>query len=185
MIDIAALLHREIARTSQIKIMATQPLDIVKHLDMAHEAREVTDAADYAADKAADPEALEVFQQNVDGVEFRTVSWQRAVVVFLKINFAMSILSTPNAIATLGAVGGGLSLVGWIALNTCMLSPSSGWYVEGIELMCVKIRLFSWGCSETTIRNAIVSPRCDCGQQDADNCSAGRYDGLPLGPHWP
>lgn len=69
--------------------------------------------------KALDPEALEVFQRNVDGVEFRTVSWQRATVVFLKINFAMSILTTPNALATFGAVGGGLSLVAWIILNTC------------------------------------------------------------------
>lgn len=71
--------------------------------------------------KAIDPEALEVFQRNVDGVEFRTVSWQRATVVFLKINFAMSIPTTPNALATFGAVGGGLSLVAWIVLNPCML----------------------------------------------------------------
>ena len=72
--------------------------------------------------KALDPEALEIFQRDVDGVEFRTVSWQRATVVFLKINFAMSILTTPNALATFGAVGGGLSLVAWIVLNTCMLN---------------------------------------------------------------
>ncbi|KAJ4991300.1 transmembrane amino acid transporter [Stagonosporopsis vannaccii] len=69
-------------------------------------------------EKPRDAEALEIFQRNGNGVDFRTVSWQRAVVVFLKINFAMSILSTPDAIARLGAVGGGVSLVAWIALNT-------------------------------------------------------------------
>lgn len=82
----------------------------------------MTSTGELDAIKALDPEALEVFQRNVDGVEFRTVSWQRATVVFLKINFAMSILTTPNALATFGAVGGGLSLVAWIVLNTCMLN---------------------------------------------------------------
>ena len=37
-----------------------------------------------------DGESREVFQSGVDGVEFRTVSWQRAVILFCKINFAMS-----------------------------------------------------------------------------------------------
>lgn len=64
-------------------------------------------------------ESHEVFQQTDDGVQFRTVSWQRATIIFLKIQFAMSILSVPGAFATLGAVGGGLSLVGWHTLNTC------------------------------------------------------------------
>ncbi|KAF4338090.1 neutral amino acid permease [Fusarium beomiforme] len=63
-------------------------------------------------------ESHEVFRQTEDGVQFRTVSWQRATVIFLKIQFAMSILSVPGAFATLGAVGGGLSLVGWHTLNT-------------------------------------------------------------------
>ncbi|RBQ66425.1 hypothetical protein FVER14953_08878 [Fusarium verticillioides] len=63
-------------------------------------------------------ESHEVFQQTDDGVQFRTVSWQRATVIFLKIQFAMSILSVPGAFVTLGAVGGGLSLVGWHTLNT-------------------------------------------------------------------
>ncbi|KAF9770671.1 hypothetical protein IL306_011730 [Fusarium sp. DS 682] len=63
-------------------------------------------------------ESHEVFQQTEDGVQFRTVSWQRATIIFLKIQFAMSILSVPGAFATLGAVGGGLSLVGWHTLNT-------------------------------------------------------------------
>lgn len=61
----------------------------------------------------------EVFQETSEGVNFRTVSWQRATVLFLKIQFAMSILAVPSALGTLGAVGGALSLVGWQALNTC------------------------------------------------------------------
>lgn len=64
-------------------------------------------------------ESHEIFQTQVNGVEFRTVSWQRATVVFVKIGFAMSILSIPGALATLGAVGGCLAIVGFTALNTC------------------------------------------------------------------
>ncbi|KAK8872385.1 amino acid transporter [Apiospora arundinis] len=59
----------------------------------------------------------QVFQAGVDGVDFRTVSWQRATVVFLKINFAMSILAIPGALAALGSVGGSLAIVGFTALN--------------------------------------------------------------------
>lgn len=68
-------------------------------------------------------ESHEVFRQTDEGVQFRTVSWQRATIIFLKIQFAMSILSVPGALATLGAVGGGLSLVGWHTLNTCRSNP--------------------------------------------------------------
>jgi len=64
-------------------------------------------------------EAHEVFKKTEDGVEFRTVSWQRATIIFLKIQFAMSILSVPGSLAALGAVGGALSIVGWDVLNTC------------------------------------------------------------------
>lgn len=65
-------------------------------------------------------ESHEVFKKAQDGgVDFRTVSWQRASIIFLKIQFAMSILSVPGACAALGAVGGALSIVGWDALNTC------------------------------------------------------------------
>lgn len=65
-------------------------------------------------------EAHEVFQATSEGVNFRTVSWQRATVLFLKIQFAMSILAVPSSLGALGAVGGALSLVGWQVLNTCM-----------------------------------------------------------------
>jgi hypothetical protein len=64
-------------------------------------------------------EAREIFHDSDEqGVKFRTVSWQRATVIFLKIQFAMSVLAVPGALATLGAVGGALSLLGWIILNT-------------------------------------------------------------------
>ncbi|KAF5705072.1 amino acid transporter [Fusarium mundagurra] len=62
-------------------------------------------------------ESREVFQTGDDVLEFRTVSWQRATVVFCKINFAMSILAIPQAISTVGAVGGSLILVGFTSLN--------------------------------------------------------------------
>lgn len=70
-------------------------------------------------EKAEALEAREVFHKVSDGVDFRTVSWQRATIIFLKIQFAMSILAVPGALSALGAVGGALSIVGWQALNTC------------------------------------------------------------------
>ncbi|TKA29663.1 hypothetical protein B0A54_14953 [Friedmanniomyces endolithicus] len=56
-------------------------------------------------------EAYEVFKLTEDGVDFRTVSWQRATIIFLKIQFAMSILSVPGSMAVLGAIGGALSIL--------------------------------------------------------------------------
>jgi hypothetical protein len=76
------------------------------------------------AQKAEILEAREVFHDNAEGVKFRTVSWQRATIIFLKIQFAMSILAVPGALATLGAVGGALSIVGWEGLNTCEVDES-------------------------------------------------------------
>lgn len=69
-------------------------------------------------EKHDEREAHEVFQKSTEGVDFRTVSWPRATIIFLKIQFAMSILAVPGALATLGAVGGALSIVGWEILNT-------------------------------------------------------------------
>ncbi|KAL0579326.1 hypothetical protein V5O48_002659 [Marasmius crinis-equi] len=60
----------------------------------------------------------EVFKKNTDGVDFRTVGWPRASLIFLKVLFATGVLTIPSAMATLGAVGGALSLIGWGALNT-------------------------------------------------------------------
>ncbi|KAG9742746.1 amino acid transporter, partial [Aureobasidium melanogenum] len=63
-------------------------------------------------------EDFEVFKQTEDGVNFRTVGWPMATVIFLKIIFALGVLSIPAAMYTLGAVGGSLSVIGWQALNT-------------------------------------------------------------------
>ncbi len=64
-------------------------------------------------------EDREVFKKDVDGVEYRTVTWQRAIIIFLKIQIATGVLGIPGAFGSLGAVGGVLSVVGWQALNTC------------------------------------------------------------------
>ncbi|KAK7956415.1 amino acid transporter [Apiospora aurea] len=66
----------------------------------------------------ADLESHEVFKKNADGVDFRTVGWPWATVIFLKIIFSTGILSIPTALYALGAVGGTLSLVAWQAVNT-------------------------------------------------------------------
>lgn len=89
------------------------------------------------ADKE-DVTACEVFQETSEGVNFRTVSWQRATVLFLKIQFAMSILAVPSSLGALGAVGGALSIVGWQALNTCAfphgLKVTSLWVIISLSL---------------------------------------------------
>jgi hypothetical protein len=79
----------------------------------------IHETGDAVLEKDNQHEAQEIFQKNSDGVDFRTVSWPRATVIFLKIQFAMSILAVPGSLAVLGAVGGGLSIVGWMVLNTC------------------------------------------------------------------
>jgi len=66
-----------------------------------------------------DGESREVFRTGVEGVEFRTVTWQRAVILFCKINFAMSILATPEALGSLGAAGGAITFASFICLNIC------------------------------------------------------------------
>jgi hypothetical protein len=69
--------------------------------------------------KESEREQYEVFKKD-EGVDFRTVSWPRACIIFLKITFALGILSIPTAFYTLGAVGGALSMTGWLLLNTYM-----------------------------------------------------------------
>lgn len=63
-------------------------------------------------------EDYEVFKKTHEGVNFRTVGWPRASVIFLKVIFATGVLSIPTAMYSLGAVGGSLSVIGWGALNT-------------------------------------------------------------------
>ena len=68
-------------------------------------------------------EEREVFKSHVNGVEFRTVTWQRAIIIFIKTQIATGVLGIPGALYALGAVGGGLCIVGFQALNCC----SSSW----------------------------------------------------------
>ena len=60
----------------------------------------------------------EVFQSTADGVEFRTVGWFKASVLFLKVVFAVGVLSLPTTLNTLGAVGGTLCVLGFGIFNT-------------------------------------------------------------------
>jgi len=62
----------------------------------------------------------EVFKANVDGVEYRTVTWQRAIVIFIKTQIATGVLGIPTALYNLGAVGGGICVVALQALNLCL-----------------------------------------------------------------
>lgn len=72
---------------------------------------------EHAVGEVSDIEDHEVFKKGAN-VEFRTVGWPRATVIFLKVIFATGVLSIPTAMYSLGAVGGALSVIGWGALNT-------------------------------------------------------------------
>jgi len=61
----------------------------------------------------------EVFRTDADAVNFRTVTWQRLIIILLKVQIATGVLSIPSAMGSLGAVPGALIVVGWQALNTC------------------------------------------------------------------
>lgn len=68
----------------------------------------------------------EVFDAGVDGVDFRTITWQRLIIILLKVQVATGVLSIPSALGSLGAVPGAvpgaICIVGWQALNTCQSS---------------------------------------------------------------
>jgi hypothetical protein len=63
----------------------------------------------------------EVFKSTTGGVDFRTVTWQRMIIIMLKVLVATGLLGIPSAMGTVGVVPGSLLVVGWQALNTCML----------------------------------------------------------------
>lgn len=64
-------------------------------------------------------EEHEVFKKSTDGVDFRTVTWQKAVIIFIKTQIAIGVLGIPGALGTLGAVGGGILIVAFQSLNCC------------------------------------------------------------------
>ncbi|KAH0843605.1 hypothetical protein AYO21_05391 [Fonsecaea monophora] len=70
-------------------------------------------------------EQQEVFKITEDGVDFRTVTWPRAAILFLKILFATGVLSIPAAMYEIGAVGGALVLLGFGMLN-CYVGKIQG-----------------------------------------------------------
>jgi hypothetical protein len=82
--------------------------------DVEHEASGPTAGGVFNAN---DNEEFEVFKTTA-GVNFRTVEWPRATVIFLKVIFAVGVLTIPTAMYDLGAVGGTLSVIGWGLLNT-------------------------------------------------------------------
>lgn len=62
--------------------------------------------------------SIEIFKHVEGGVEYRTVSWQRAAVIFTKVIFATGVLSIPSTMISLGAVGGGILVVCFGVINT-------------------------------------------------------------------
>ncbi|OAP58967.1 hypothetical protein AYL99_06264 [Fonsecaea erecta] len=71
----------------------------------------------YGEKTAGTVDDLETFKVADGAVNFRSVEWKRAAVIFLKIQFSTGVLSLPVAVNALGAVGGALSIIAWGALN--------------------------------------------------------------------
>ncbi|EGY19245.1 hypothetical protein VD0004_g1875 [Verticillium dahliae] len=63
-------------------------------------------------------ESFEVFKKGEGTVDFRTVGWIHASVIFLKVIFATGVLSIPSAMFVLGALPGAINVLGWQFLNT-------------------------------------------------------------------
>lgn len=63
-------------------------------------------------------DAFEVFKKQEGQVDFRTVSWIHASVIFLKVIFATGVLTIPSAMYVLGAFPGAVNVLGWQFLNT-------------------------------------------------------------------
>ncbi|KAF7118491.1 hypothetical protein CNMCM5793_008017 [Aspergillus hiratsukae] len=62
-------------------------------------------------------DSFEVFKKGEGQVDFRTVGWLQAAVIFLKVIFATGILSIPSVMYDLGAFPGAINVVGWCILN--------------------------------------------------------------------
>lgn len=60
----------------------------------------------------------EIFTKSDDVVNFRKVGWFNAFIIFTKMLFATGVLSLPEALYQLGAVGGSISIVAWGCFNT-------------------------------------------------------------------
>ncbi|KAL6812001.1 neutral amino acid transporter-like protein [Trichoderma sp. SZMC 28015] len=68
--------------------------------------------------KQADESDFEVFRREEGAVDFRTVTWPHASVIFLKYIFATGVLSIPSCMFVLGAFPGAINVVAWTMLNT-------------------------------------------------------------------
>ncbi|KAF1817171.1 hypothetical protein P152DRAFT_387626 [Eremomyces bilateralis CBS 781.70] len=61
---------------------------------------------------------FEVFKKEEGAVDFRTVSWIHAAMIFTKMIFATGVLSIPSALYTLGAAPGAICIIGFVSLNS-------------------------------------------------------------------
>ena len=97
-------------------------------------------------------DGFEVFTKTGHGVDFRTVSWQRASILFLKILFATGVLSIPAAMYTLGAAPGALLILGFGLLNTYVGRYCSGTEIRNRMLTIKGFKVTSGICIPGAIR---------------------------------
>ncbi|KAL6692404.1 neutral amino acid transporter-like protein [Trichoderma pleuroticola] len=96
---------------------------MVKAPETSYELDRIETAPEYEEEsndwsKQADESNFEVFRREEGAVDFRTVSWLHASVIFLKYIFATGVLSIPSCMFVLGAFPGAVNVVAWTMLNT-------------------------------------------------------------------
>ncbi|OQD74182.1 hypothetical protein PENDEC_c012G01829 [Penicillium decumbens] len=75
------------------------------------------ESTDLSVEKVNEDE-FEVFQRGEGHVDFRTVGWLKASIIFTKIIFATGVLAIPSSMYIVGAVPGALLVVFFCVLNT-------------------------------------------------------------------
>ncbi|WVQ94030.1 hypothetical protein IAU59_001108 [Kwoniella sp. CBS 9459] len=77
-----------------------------------------TDVEQVPVDIAEQDDQEEVFKSNVNGENYRTVSWYSSFALMFKVLFSVGILSIPGVFAYVGALPGALLVIGWGSFNT-------------------------------------------------------------------
>ncbi|WVF66414.1 hypothetical protein IAT40_001154 [Kwoniella sp. CBS 6097] len=77
-----------------------------------------TDVEQVPVDVTEQDDREEVFKSNVNGQNYRTVSWYSSFALMFKVLFSVGILSIPGVFAYVGALPGTLLVIGWGLFNT-------------------------------------------------------------------
>ncbi|WRT68118.1 uncharacterized protein IL334_005093 [Kwoniella shivajii] len=77
-----------------------------------------TDVEQVAVEANDQDDQGEVFKTNVNGENYRTVSWYSSFALMFKVLFSVGVLSIPGVFTLVGALPGALLVIGWGLFNT-------------------------------------------------------------------